>query len=179
MLILFESKANKIESRFFSKLLTTTIAMYEYTKNEAGHFVCPICSKTKRLQSTMHYHMKTHEGPFFCPHCTKEYKSESNLRDHILDSHPTQNQQKRELFVCPCPGCGHESKTKGNRIPHFLRNHCGNVIEAYELFDNQSHTSTCSLCEIEFKNRASYIYHLAQCLIHHNIVPHELLRSVV
>jgi hypothetical protein len=53
------------------------------------------------------------------------------------------------------------------------------VIEAYELHDNQSHTSTCSLCEIEFKNRASYIYHLAQCLLAHNVVPHELLRSVV
>lgn len=153
--------------------------MYDYVKNEHGHFVCPHCNKTKRLQSTMHYHLKTHDGPFLCPHCTKEYKSESNLRDHILDCHPAQNQQKRDIFICPVPGCAHESKSKGNRIPHFLRNHCGNVIEAYELFDNQSQTSTCSLCQVEYKNRASYIYHLAQCLVNHEIFPHELLRSVI
>jgi hypothetical protein len=125
--------------------------------------------------------MKTHEGPFTCRHCNKEYANEFNLKQHMLDLHPTkaQKEQEREVFVCPINGCGHESKTKGNRIPHFLRNHCGNAIQANEITVKDSKESSCKLCSEKFKNRASFIYHLASCLIQHNQLPNELIRAIV
>jgi hypothetical protein len=166
--------------------------MFEYHYNDNGDLVCPHCDKvvpkkenadgtfTSR-QSTMHYHMKTHEGPFTCRHCNKEYTHELNLKQHMLDQHPTkaQEQQGREVFTCPIDGCGHESKTKGNRIPHFLRNHCGNVIQVNEVTRNDSKESSCKLCSTQFKNRASFIYHLATCLVTNNQVPHPLIRSIL
>lgn len=166
--------------------------MFEYHYNDNGDLVCPHCDKvvpkkanadgtfTSR-QSTMHYHMKTHEGPFTCRHCNKEYTHELNLKQHMLDQHPTkaQEQQGREVFTCPVDGCGHESKTKGNRIPHFLRNHCGNVIQVNEVTRNDNKQSSCKLCSTQFKNRASFIYHLATCLVANNQVPHPLIRAIL
>jgi hypothetical protein len=154
--------------------------MFEYIKNDQGLFICPHYDNySTPNQSTMHYHLKAHEGPFTCPHCNKEYKSEASRNEHILDAHP--KGEKKQTFLCPVPGCGHESKQKGNRIPHFLRNHCGDVITSYEIFNAETQTSTCTLCQKQFsmKQKANYIHHLAKCMIVHQVSPHELLPSIL
>lgn len=166
--------------------------MYEYYYNENGDLYCPHCDKVipKKInpdgtinyrQNTMHYHYRTHEGPFTCRHCNKEYKSEFSLQEHIADQHQTENEPKetRTMYRCPVDGCGHESKTKRNRIAHFVRNHILHLVEDYEIFNPETKISTCSLCQKENKSTASFLYHIAGCLVQHNIHGHEKLRSIL
>jgi len=167
--------------------------MFEYFYNDNGDLVCPHCENYVVLktinpdgsinhhQNTMYYHYKKHEGPFTCQHCNKEYKNEFSLRDHMAEFHPTEGQTKetREVFVCPVPNCDHQSKTKGNRIPHFMRNHCGNAVAAYEIYDSETKTSTCSLCQKQCNSKASFIHHIAKCLVSRNLSPHPMLAWIL
>ena len=135
---------------------------YEYKKNADGHFVCPHCGETKRLQSTMHYHMKRHEGklPFECKICKKSFLHASTLELHKKAQH--QKEQER-MFKCPMPGCTYEGTlTKANLLIHYVRKHCKDEAAASNGADNAA--PKCKHCEKECKSLTAFHYHLVGCM---------------
>lgn len=140
--------------------------VYEYTKNEAGEFVCHICGQTEKNQNTMHYHLKRHEGklPFECQHCHKEFIQASTLALHITARHNTQ-----EAAYLTCPVCPYKTLTKANRVIHYLRKHCVDEIKSFGAAADAATAkqNQCHCCNKACNSSTSYLYHIASngCLI--------------
>jgi uncharacterized Zn-finger protein len=137
---------------------------YEYKKNADGHFVCPHCGETKRLQSTMHYHMKRHEGklPHECKLCNKSFLHASTLELHKKAQH--QKEQER-MFKCPMPGCPYEGTlTKANLLIHYVRKHCKAEATASIAPASTSAAPQCVHCGKECKSLTAFHYHLVGCM---------------
>lgn len=131
---------------------------YTYTKNADGHFICPHCGETKRLQSTMHYHMKKHEGklPFECRFCQKGFLHQSTLDLHIKAQH---QKEEDRAFKCPHVGCTYKGTlTKANLMIHYVRKHCGQ--EAAALAGDKC----CRQCGKTSNSSTAFHYHVAGCL---------------
>ena len=64
----------------------------EYTKNDAGHFVCMHkgCNKTFARQNTMYYHIMRHRNQFAftCTDCNKGFIQKSAFLHHMAAIHP-------------------------------------------------------------------------------------------
>lgn len=134
----------------------------KYKKNSDGHFICPYCGETKRIQSTMHYHMKKHEGklPFECNICKKGFLHASTLDLHIKAQH--QKEQER-MFKCPMEGCVYKGTlTKSNLIIHFIRKHCKE--EATAMGQDADRPLTCRSCNKETNSMTAFHYHIAGCI---------------
>lgn len=142
--------------------MPATITESKYKKNAEGHYVCPHCGETKRIQSTMHYHMKKHEGklPFECNICKKGFLHASTLALHVKAQH--QKEQER-MFKCPAAGCTYKGTlTKSNLIIHYVRKHCKQ--EATAMGAGPDAPLTCRCCAKETKSLTAFHYHIATCM---------------
>ncbi len=152
---------------------------YEYKKNADGHFVCPHCGETKRLQSTMHYHLKRHEGklPYECKLCNKSFLHASTLELHKKAQH--QKEQER-MFKCPMPGCAYPGTlTKANLLIHYVRKHCKE--EAAAAVSNASESTskpTCVHCEKACNSLTAFHYHIAGCMDLKDAVREQHIRTI-
>ena len=130
--------------------------VFEYTKNDQGHYVCGICNVVKEKQNTMHYHLKSHEEhlPYKCNHCKMEFKAKYSLEVHVNTQHNRVN-----LHRCPIQGCRFKgSPTKSNLLIHYVRMHCKEEVEAVRA------NLSCKVCEKESNSLTAFHYHVGTCI---------------
>jgi hypothetical protein len=152
--------------------------VYEYKKNAEGHFVCPHCGETKRLQSTMHYHLKRHEGklPHECKLCKKSFLHASTLDLHMKAQH--QKEQAR-MFKCPMPGCPYDGTlTKANLLIHYVRKHCKEEAAAARA-DGDSSTHVCNCCNKSCNSLTAFHYHVATCFRLEDAVRQQHIQTIL
>ena len=138
----------------------------QYMKNNDGHYVCPHCDVTARIQSTMHYHLKKHEGalPHACKHCDSRFLQKNLLELHIRSRHKEASEVKA-TFKCPCENCEYEDIRKGNRLIHFVRIHLKELALALQTkTDNDGCATSCSCCNKSFKSMTQFYYHASACV---------------
>lgn len=157
-----------------------TLMVYEYIRNEQGHFVCPRCKQVEVNQNTMHYHMKRHEGqlPFQCNICKKEFLYQSSLDFHHLSKHCEDNEkQKAQKFKCPVPNCPFQDMRKGNVRIHFLRIHC--IEDIQRILQHTNEKFCCTACKKPFQSSTAFHYHAASCISIQDKAKRDMLDTLV
>ena len=133
---------------------------FEYTKNEAGEYVCPHCGETKKKQNTMHYHLKKHTGNlgYECNICKKEF-----LHKQALDVHKaTHTKEKKQMLQCDHEGCEFQAVTKANMRIHAMRIHYKKETAA--ILKKNGTCFGCESCSKEFASGTAFYYHAWDCL---------------
>ena len=163
-----------------------------YKRDETGHLMCDKCTfkpkpttkYPKGNPGTLHYHMKSkHEGDFahVCSICQHGFLHKMTLDTHMAARHP-EHQDKKDIktYACPVDGCEFEALTKSNRRIHFLRKHCHDSVLKYleESVENTTRQYKCKCCQTVMNSNTAFHYHIAQCLVSHNIDVHPHLASV-
>lgn len=132
--------------------------VFEYTKNEAGHYVCHHCGVTKEKQNTMHYHLKKHEGTksHTCSHCDKAFFQKTALDEHIRIQH----MNSEPCLACPFGDCNKKFQTKGHLRVHVARNHIRDVIDTWICKNKETGSYTCTCCKKDCKSESAILYHV-------------------
>ena len=132
--------------------------VFIYQKNEAGDYVCAICSQVKKNQNTMHYHMKKHEGKqsYECKSCDKKFYQKYALDDHVKLNHST---DPIETIKCPFDNCNSTFIKKEHCRIHIARNHIKNEISKLIEKHADSNKHTCLSCQKEFNSYPAILYH--------------------
>jgi hypothetical protein len=143
-----------------------------YTKNAAGHFVCPHCGETKEKQNTMFYHMQTHEGklPYECNVCKKGFVQKQELLLHKQRRHAQELKGSADAVVCPFDDCDFEDIRKGNVRIHCIRMHAREYISD-DMIKRSGTQWSCDLCDYNCGSQAGLYYHLSSCLLEYGIIP--------
>ena len=136
--------------------------VYTYQKNQNGDFVCQHCGKTvpgdKQSTMNMHYNAK-HNGdlPHECDQCDKKFATKQALDFHLLARHQV-NCQAQTDYTCPFPGCNFVARTRGNRRIHYFRKHMKEEVH------KMNNDLTCRICNHQFNNKPSFLYHCIDCV---------------
>jgi len=143
-----------------------------YTKNAAGHFVCPHCGEVKEKQNTMFYHMQTHEGklPYECNICKKGFVQKQELLLHKQRKHAQQLEDVVDKYVCPFDDCDFEDIRKGNVRTHCIRMHGREYIND-DMIKRTGQQWSCGLCNYTCGSQAGIYYHLSSCLFDNGAIP--------
>jgi KRAB domain-containing zinc finger protein len=132
--------------------------VYEYKKNNDGHYVCSVCSDVKKHQNTMHYHMKKHEGKqtYECKTCDKKF-----YQKYALDDHTKLNHSKDPIseIECPFEGCMDSFIKKEHCRIHIARNHVKKSLEPLIEKKADSKIHTCIPCKRDFNSYPAILYH--------------------
>ena len=88
--------------------------VFEYKKNDDGHYVCGVCNVIKKNQNTMHYHLKRHEGTmsYECDKCDMKF-----YQKYTLDTHTKLVHEKKEASI----KCPFERSPKPRKISATIR----------------------------------------------------------
>ena len=133
--------------------------VFQYTKNDAGLYVCGICSETREKQNTMHYHLQKHEGKMqhACPSCEKRFYQKYALDDHIKLRHST---KPITSIKCPFDTCKESFQKKEYCRIHIARNHLKTSVDAIIQKKEGSKIHTCTSCKKECNSYPSILYHV-------------------
>jgi KRAB domain-containing zinc finger protein len=132
--------------------------VFQYQKNEDGHYVCTICSEVKEKQNTMHYHMKKHEGKltYECKSCDKKFYQKYALDDHTKLNHSTEPLLE---IKCPFDTCKQTFIKKEHCRIHIARNHVKKDLEPLIEKKKDSKIHTCVPCKKDFNSYPAILYH--------------------
>jgi KRAB domain-containing zinc finger protein len=132
--------------------------VYEYKKNDDGHYVCTVCSEVKVNQNTMHYHMKKHEGKqsYACKSCTKKFYQKYALDDHIKLNH---SKDPIVEIKCPFLDCELSFVKKEHCRIHIARNHLKKALEPFIEKKKDSKVHCCIPCKKDFNSYPAILYH--------------------
>jgi len=132
--------------------------VFEYKKNEAGHYVCSVCGVTKEKQNTMHYHMQRHEGTmsYECKDCDMKFFQKYTLDTHIKMVHT----KKEPEIKCPFADCNERFHKKEYCRVHIARNHIRNMLEPWIVKAEGSKIYSCDCCKKECKSYPAILYHV-------------------
>ncbi len=131
--------------------------VFEYKKNDDGHYVCGVCNVIKKNQNTMHYHLKRHEGTmsYECDKCDMKF-----YQKYTLDTHTKLVHEKKEPSIkCPFDTCNETFHKKEYCRIHIARNHLKKELEKW-IVKNETNTYTCGECHKECKSYPSILYHV-------------------
>ncbi len=133
--------------------------VFQYEKNNDGHYVCTICASVKKNQNTMHYHMKKHEGKmtYECKDCDKKFYQKYALDDHIKMTHST---DKIIEIKCPFDECNLTFVKKEHCRVHIARTHAKAHIEKIIEKKTDSNVHTCLTCTRDFNSYPAILYHV-------------------
>lgn len=132
--------------------------VFEYKKNDAGHYVCMICSSVKKNQNTMHYHIKKHEGKLSheCKLCDKKFYQKYALDDHVKLTHSTESLVE---IKCPFDNCLQSFIKKEYCRIHIARNHVKKELEPFIEKKKDSKIHTCLTCKKDYNSYPAILYH--------------------
>lgn len=132
--------------------------VYEYKKNNDGHYVCTVCSEVKINQNTMHYHMKKHEGKqsYACKSCDKKFYQKYALDDHVKLTH---SKEPIVEIKCPFPDCDLSFVKKEHCRIHIARNHLKKALEPLIEKKKDSKVHCCVPCKKDFNSYPAILYH--------------------
>ena len=132
--------------------------VFQYEKNDNGHYVCTICSEVKEKQNTMHYHMKKHEGKMTheCKSCTKKFYQKYTLDEHIKLNHSTAPITE---IKCPFADCELSFIKKEYCRIHIARNHVQKLLEPLIEKKKDSKIHSCVQCKKDFNSYPAILYH--------------------
>lgn len=132
--------------------------VFDYQKNNDGHYVCTICSTVKEKQNTMHYHMKKHEGKqtYECKSCDKKFYQKYALDDHTKLNHSTEPLSE---IKCPFDKCQQSFIKKEHCRIHIARNHLTKMIAPLIEKKLDSKIHTCLPCKKDFNSYPAILYH--------------------
>jgi uncharacterized Zn-finger protein len=132
--------------------------VFEYKKNEAGHYVCGICNVVKEKQNTMHYHLQRHEGKmaYDCKDCQKKFYQKYALDDHIKMHHS----EKEPSIKCPFENCTEAFHKKEYCRVHMARTHLKEFLEPWINKMADSKLFSCGYCKKECKSYPAILYHV-------------------
>jgi hypothetical protein len=135
--------------------------VFEYKKNEAGHYVCGICGEVKERQNTMHYHLKKHEGtmPHECSQCHKRFYQKYALDDHMKTRHPAKPDEVASL-ACPFGDCDQKFHKKLHLRVHIARNHVREMVDKWIKKQADTGHYTCTCCNSDYKSHPAILYHV-------------------
>jgi hypothetical protein len=142
----------------------------EYTKNDAGQFVCTHkgCTKTCSRQNTMYYHVMRHRNEFSykCADCDKGFIQKSAFLHHMAAIHPGNDTIRipnkdanatalKNAIVSedPLPVGNEDEKVNGNSTNN-------NDIKIKNPYEGQ--TFTCPCCKHETRTKANALVHYAR-----------------
>jgi hypothetical protein len=130
--------------------------VFEYKKNEQGHYVCGICNVVKEKQNTMHYHLQRHEGAatYECDKCDKKFYQKYTLDTHMKLVH----EKKDPTIKCPFDSCTETFHKKEYCRVHIARNHLKKLLEPWIV--KKDTTYSCGSCNKECKSYPSILYHV-------------------
>ena len=134
--------------------------VFQYKKNEQGHYVCDKCGETREKQNTMHYHLQKHEGkmPHACAHCDKRFYQKYALDDHIKLRH---SKNPVEASVqCPFANCTQQFTKKEHCRVHIARNHIYSTLSPWIQKKKDSKVHTCTNCSRDFNSYPAILYHV-------------------
>ena len=133
--------------------------VFQYEKNNDGHYVCTVCSVVKEKQNTMHYHMKKHDGKqsYECDSCDKKFYQKYALDDHVKLNHST---EPIETMECPFDNCKHTFIKKEHCRIHIARNHIKAEISKLIEKKKDSKIHECLTCKKEFNSYPAILYHV-------------------
>jgi len=134
--------------------------VFQYTKNDQGHYVCGVCGDIKEKQNTMHYHLQKHEGkmPHSCTHCQKRFYQKYALDDHIKLRHSTS--PSKSSIKCTFDGCISTFHKKEHCRIHIARNHLKTNVDQLIKKNKESKIHTCDNCKKEFNSYPAILYHV-------------------
>ena len=132
--------------------------VYEYKKNNDGHYVCTVCAEVKINQNTMHYHMKKHEGKqsYACKSCDKKFYQKYALDDHVKLTH---SKDPIVEIKCPFTDCDLSFVKKEHCRIHIARNHLKKVLEPLIEKKKDSKVHCCVPCKKDFNSYPAILYH--------------------
>ena len=132
--------------------------VFQYTKNDAGLYVCGICSETREKQNTMHYHLKKHEGvmPHACSQCDKAFVQKQGLDDHVRIHHSG----AEPPLTCPFNDCAKKFQAKGQLRVHIARNHIRTMVDKWISKVEATGNFHCSHCNEDKKSESAILYHV-------------------
>ena len=140
---------------------------FEYIRTAEGHFQCPYCDYTKKLQSSVHMHISAkHTGVFKhkCEHCNYETNTLQRLNAHLETKHQDElNKQANKPFTCHFNDCDYECRTKAQLRSHTLLRHMPAWVNKY-LGTTTDSTIMCTHCGLTHGSKPAFLYHLPNCL---------------
>lgn len=138
--------------------------VFEYIRTEKGEYKCPHCDYVRKNQSTVHMHIRAkHSGTFKhkCEHCDYETTTKQNLENHLQSKHPDESKPVEKNQKCTL--CEFTTRTKAGLRSHIMLKHftenTNEMLGKKEKGDIQ-----CTICGMEFKSKAAFIYHSPKCL---------------
>ena len=148
--------------------------VFQYQKNEQGHYVCGICKEVKLNQNTMHYHLQKHEGtmPHECPHCQKRFYQKYALDDHIKLRHSKKPVETN--IKCPFDNCTRCFQKKEHCRVHIARNHLKKELEPLIEKKTDSKVHTCLTCKKDYNSYPAILYHAMDHLKEDNLLKDKL-----
>ena len=133
--------------------------VFEYTKNEQGHYVCGKCGATKEKQNTMHYHLQRHEGTmsYACSvvDCAKKFYQKYALDEHVKLHHS----KPVEGITCPWTDCKNTFHKKEHCRVHIARNHLKDYL-APLIKKKDGNVHTCTHCKKDYNSYPAILYHV-------------------
>ena len=120
--------------------------VFEYKKNDLGHYVCETCGETREKQNTMFYHLQKHEGimSHTCEHCNKQFYQKYELNNHMKLQHSIGI--KNEGMKCPFENCDTRFQKKEYCRVHIARNHIRDIIDKWIVKNDKSKQYSCNQC---------------------------------
>ena len=138
--------------------------VFEYKKNEQGHYICGTCGATKEKQNTMHYHMQRHEGTmsYACSSkgCGKKFYQKYALDEHVKLHHSSKPVEPS--IKCPWAECKHAFHKKEHCRVHIARNHLKEFLAPWIQKKEGSKVHTCGNCKKEYNSYPAILYHVME-----------------
>jgi KRAB domain-containing zinc finger protein len=133
--------------------------VFEYKKNDNGHYVCGVCGEIKEKQNTMHYHLQKHEGTmsYGCTQCDKKFYQKYALENHVKMTHLPATEPP---IKCPFDDCKDSFHKKDHCRVHIARNHLRELISPWIEKKADSKIHTCGRCKKDCNSYASILYHV-------------------
>lgn len=138
--------------------------VFEYVKNEQGHYVCGTCGAIKEKQNTMHYHLQRHEGvmPYACSmkDCTKKFYQKYALDEHVKLHHSSKPVEPS--IKCPWSECTNTFHKKEHCRVHIARNHLKEYLAPLIIKKKDSKVHTCTQCKKDYNSYPAILYHVME-----------------